>query len=81
MATARDTIGGMHLATGFLAYGIVKAMQDGAERAAALREVDRAHAVGQRYFARRLQQRKAAVRQDAHDAMAALMTERKRIHG
>lgn len=75
------TMSAMNFAACGVALAVGRAVHDGIQRGRELRAVDQAHAVGQRYFAKRLAQRKAAVRKDAHVAMAQLLADRKRIHG
>lgn len=76
-----NTIGAMHVATGLLAYGAVKALEDGAQRARELRAVDNAHRVGQAYYAKRVGQRRQAALQDAAAKKARLLAGRKMLHG
>ena len=81
MATARDTVSGMHLATGFLALGAVRAMQDGIERGQALAALDRAHAIGQRRYAQIVQHKRDVQRAQAEADLSRLMRNRQRLHG
>lgn len=76
-----STIGAMHVATGLATFALANALQDGFERAAVLREVDRAHAIGQAHYVRRLRQRKAEAALAADGAATRLMANRGRIHG
>lgn len=76
-----STIGAMHLASGLLAYGAVRAMQDGIERGRRLRAVDQAHAVGQQYYMKRVRQRRAEALDQAAAAKVRLLANRKLIHG
>lgn len=80
-AGSSSTIGAMHVSSGLLALGVVRALEFSAERTRQLKAVDRAHAVGQAYARKRLQQRKANVEAEGELAMAQLLAARKRIHG
>jgi hypothetical protein len=76
-----STIGAMHLASGLLAYGVVRAMQDGIERGRQLRAVDQAHAVGQAYYVKRVRQRRAEALELAAASKTRLLANRKMLHG
>lgn len=81
MATARDTVSGMHLASGLLAYGAVRALQDGIERGQALAAVDRAHAIGQRRYAQIVKHKSDVMRAKAEADLSRLLRNRARLQG
>lgn len=81
MPTARDTIHGLNIGTGLVAFAAAKALQDGIERGNALRAVDRAHEIGRARYVRAIKHKKSLQRAAAEDAVAALMRDRQRLHG
>lgn len=76
-----STIGAMHFGTCALAFAAGRAIQDGVQRAREIKAVDDAHAVGQRYYAARVGQRKAAVRAQATASKSQLLAMRADLHG
>ena len=80
-AGSSSTIRAMHVGSAAMAFAVGRAMQDGIQRAAELRAVDQAHAAGQRYYAKRLAQRKAVVKAEATAAKNELMALRAMLHG
>lgn len=81
MPTARDTISGLHLGTGLVAFAAARALQDGIERGQALRAEDRGHAIGRQRYAAIIRQKKIAQRTEAEAAVERLMRNRQRLHG
>ena len=81
MPTARDTVHGMNIGAGLVAFAAVQAMQAGIERGQQLRAVARAHEIGRQRYVRAIQHKKAVQRAQAEDAVAALMRDRKQLHG
>lgn len=81
MPTARDTVHGMNLGTGLVAFAAVQAMQAGIERGQQLRAADRAHEIGRKRYVARVRQRIAEQDAEAEAAAARLMRNRKRLHG
>lgn len=76
-----STIGAMHFGTSALAFAAGKAIQDGIARARELEAVDQAHSTGQRYFAKRVAQRRAEALSEASAAKTRLLANRKMLHG
>lgn len=81
MPTARDTVHGMHMASGLLAFAAVQALQDGIERGQQLRAVARAHKIGRQRYVRAIKHKKAEMRAVAVEAAARFNANRKRLHG
>lgn len=76
-----STIGAMHVGAGMMAFALGRAIQDGAQRAHDLRQVDRAHRIGMGIVIRARQQRRAADLEKAAAAKVRLMANRARLHG
>jgi len=81
MPTARDTISGLHLGTGLVAFAATRALQDAAIHTAALRAEDRGHMIGRQRYAAIIRQRQAVQAAEADQMAAWLNRRRKQLHG